>query len=640
MPQTYFPILLGLGLALLVGGAIVLVSWAAGSKSGGRVKLSTYESGMPLLDTSHKRLSVAFFLVAIDFVIFDVEAAFLYPLGARAPPGRLAAVLGGDGLLRPDPRRLRLRLAQGRPGRDPAPRRRPARRPGEREDGGVSEPPGRPPAERRPAREPRRPPPSPRRRRAALDACARSTPPPAPCCCPRCTSRRSTGADGCPRRRSRPSPPSSSCRRPRSTAWSPSTTSTTSGRSGGTASASAPTCPAAARQRRDDGGAREELGVEEGEVTPDGRCSFVHFECLGACDTAPMMMVDDDYHENLDARARCGGSSRAGLMARLGIRAGPAPATSARPEALTVARLPRRAAATRRSSKALRMEPDEVIERGQGVGPARARRRGLPHRHEVGLHAQGPRASPSTWCATPTSPSPAPSRTALLMEHDPHQLIEGSRDLLLGGRRERLLHLHPRRVRRAGRDPRARRSRDAYAAGILGDDVLGSGFELDMVVHRGAGAYICGEETGLLESLEGKRGQPRVKPPFPAVVGAFGCPTVINNVETLCCVPHIVERGAGLVQGDRHRRAQHRPEAVRASRATSSGPAPTRCPIGITFHELLDDCGGGHAARGRRAQGLHPRRRLGAGADRRRPPTSSWTSTRSPRPAACSARPR
>ena len=79
MPQTYFPILLGLGLALLVGGAIILVSWAAGSKSGGRVKLSTYESGMPLLDTSHKRLSVAFFLVAIDFVIFDVEAAFLFP---------------------------------------------------------------------------------------------------------------------------------------------------------------------------------------------------------------------------------------------------------------------------------------------------------------------------------------------------------------------------------------------------------------------------------------------------------------------------------------------------------------------------------------------------------------------------------
>jgi len=79
VPQTYFPILLGLGLALTVGSAIVLVSYLAGAKSGGRVKLSTYESGMPLLDRSQKRISVAFFLVALDFVIFDVEAAFLYP---------------------------------------------------------------------------------------------------------------------------------------------------------------------------------------------------------------------------------------------------------------------------------------------------------------------------------------------------------------------------------------------------------------------------------------------------------------------------------------------------------------------------------------------------------------------------------
>jgi NADH-quinone oxidoreductase subunit A len=79
VPQTYFPILLGLGLALAIGGLIILVSYAAGSKRGGRVKLSTYESGMPLLDKSQKRMSIAFFLVALDFVIFDVEAAFLYP---------------------------------------------------------------------------------------------------------------------------------------------------------------------------------------------------------------------------------------------------------------------------------------------------------------------------------------------------------------------------------------------------------------------------------------------------------------------------------------------------------------------------------------------------------------------------------
>jgi NADH-quinone oxidoreductase subunit F len=84
----------------------------------------------------------------------------------------------------------------------------------------------------------------------------------------------------------------------------------------------------------------------------------------------------------------------------------------------------------------------------------------------------------------------------------------------------------------------------AYAAGYLGENAMKSGKRLDMYVHTGAGAYICGEETALLESLEGKPGQPRLKPPFPAVVGAFGCPTVINNVETLASVPLIIDRGA------------------------------------------------------------------------------------------------
>ena len=85
---------------------------------------------------------------------------------------------------------------------------------------------------------------------------------------------------------------------------------------------------------------------------------------------------------------------------------------------------------------------------------------------------------------------------------------------------------------------------EAENAGLLGNNILGSGFNLKIYVHRGAGAYICGEETGLIESLEGKRGWPRTKPPFPAVVGAFGCPTVLNNVETLANIPFIISNGA------------------------------------------------------------------------------------------------
>ncbi|MCB0302770.1 MAG: NADH-quinone oxidoreductase subunit NuoF [Calditrichaeota bacterium] len=90
---------------------------------------------------------------------------------------------------------------------------------------------------------------------------------------------------------------------------------------------------------------------------------------------------------------------------------------------------------------------------------------------------------------------------------------------------------------------------EAYAKGYLGKNIFGSGYDLDMYVHRGAGAYICGEETGLIESLEGKRGWPRTKPPFPAIEGVFRCPTIVNNVETLACVPYILERGAEWFAG-------------------------------------------------------------------------------------------
>jgi NADH-quinone oxidoreductase subunit F len=85
--------------------------------------------------------------------------------------------------------------------------------------------------------------------------------------------------------------------------------------------------------------------------------------------------------------------------------------------------------------------------------------------------------------------------------------------------------------------------KECYAAGILGKKVMGSDFKLDIYLHRGAGAYICGEETGLIESLEGKRAWPRIKPPYPAIEGLFRKPTIVNNVETLCCVTHILGRG-------------------------------------------------------------------------------------------------
>jgi NADH-quinone oxidoreductase subunit F len=125
----------------------------------------------------------------------------------------------------------------------------------------------------------------------------------------------------------------------------------------------------------------------------------------------------------------------------------------------------------------------------------------------------------------------------------PHQLIEGA---LIGAFAIRAKHVYI-YMRGEFFEPAqivARAIEEAYAAGIAGADVMGSGVGIDVTLHLGAGAYICGEETALMNSLEGRRGQPRIKPPFPAVVGAFGQPTTINNVETLCAVPHIVQHGA------------------------------------------------------------------------------------------------
>ncbi len=146
-------------------------------------------------------------------------------------------------------------------------------------------------------------------------------------------------------------------------------------------------------------------------------------------------------------------------------------------------------------------------------------------------------------CVNADESEPGTFKDRLIIEDDPHQLLEGiiisayaiachTAYVYIRGE----LVLGAQRLEAAIAEARAR--------GYVGENILGSGFSLEVYVHRGAGAYICGEETGLLESLEGKRAYPRVKPPFPATHGLFGCPTIVNNVETLACVPHIVLQGA------------------------------------------------------------------------------------------------
>jgi NADH-quinone oxidoreductase subunit F len=131
---------------------------------------------------------------------------------------------------------------------------------------------------------------------------------------------------------------------------------------------------------------------------------------------------------------------------------------------------------------------------------------------------------------------------------------------------------------------------EAYAAGYLGANILGSGFDLEMVVHAGAGAYICGEETALLDSLEGKRGQPRLKPPFPAQAGLYGCPTTVNNVETVCSVPSIVNGGADWWR--RMGREKSPGPKIFSLSGHVERPGQYEAPLGTTLRELLELAGG------------------------------------------------
>ena len=161
---------------------------------------------------------------------------------------------------------------------------------------------------------------------------------------------------------------------------------------------------------------------------------------------------------------------------------------------------------------------------------------------------------PRYLCVNADESEPGTYKDRLIIEKDPHQLIEATVVSAYAIRVEDLLHLHPRRVPRGHPHRSRRRVDEAYAAGYVGKNILGTGVDVDIVVHGGAGAYECGEETALLESLEGKRGQPRLQAAVPGrPAGLYSCPTIVNNVETIACVPLDPRARAGVVRVLRHR---------------------------------------------------------------------------------------
>ena len=191
--------------------------------------------------------------------------------------------------------------------------------------------------------------------------------------------------------------------------------------------------------------------------------------------------------------------------------------------------------------KALAMKPEEIIDAVKASGLRGRGGAGFP----TGMKWQfvdKKTPKPRYICCNADESEPGTFKDHLLMERNPHLLIEGCAISCYAiGSKVAYIYirgefLHVQHILEAA-------IAEAYKAGYLGKNILGTGFDCDVYMHRGAGAYEAGEETALIESLEGKRAQPRIKPPFPAAEGLYGCPTAVNNVETLCNVPPIISRG-------------------------------------------------------------------------------------------------
>jgi NADH-quinone oxidoreductase subunit F len=206
---------------------------------------------------------------------------------------------------------------------------------------------------------------------------------------------------------------------------------------------------------------------------------------------------------------------------------------------------------------------------------------------------------PIYMCVNADESEPGTFNNRILMDLDPHQVLEGT---ILGcyATRANTAYIYLRVEYPASYDRLQQAIDECYAAGYLGQNILGSPFSLDIYLHRGAAAYICGEETGLIESLEGKRAWPRIKPPFPAVEGVFRKPTVVNNIETLACVTHIAARGAdwfksiGVPADPKNPRdaGSYGPKLYCLSGHIKK-PGCYEAPLGITCQHLIDEFGGG-----------------------------------------------
>jgi NADH-quinone oxidoreductase subunit F len=239
--------------------------------------------------------------------------------------------------------------------------------------------------------------------------------------------------------------------------------------------------------------------------------------------------------------------------------------------------------------KALGMSPDDVIGEVQASGLRGRGGAGFPTGSKWSLTPKDT-GKPVFVVVNADESEPGTFKDRELIERDPHQLLEGVA-ICAYANQSRTAFIYCRGEFVWPGTVIERAVAEAYDRGYFGRNILRSGFDLDVVVHRGAGAYICGEETALLESLEGFRGQPRLRPPYPAVEGLYRSPTIINNVETLACVPHIVDRGSEWFAGIGPEKSTG-PKVFSVSGKVNR-PGNYEAPMGTPARVLIEEYAGG-----------------------------------------------
>jgi NADH-quinone oxidoreductase subunit F len=359
---------------------------------------------------------------------------------------------------------------------------------------------------------------------------------------------------------------------------------------------------------------KDRLKISPGETTPGGELTLTEVECLCGCEIAPMGQLDEQFVGPLETGTLEAVVREAlGSDSRLQAPAFRPEARSPKPEANhgQTHDEPAPFVSTDGPVLSARFKDtegtwlDSYVAGGGYLAAKRALSSMTPAQiiDEVsranlrGLGGAGfptgkkwsfiPKASPKPkyLVVNADEGEPGTFKDRYILERDPHALLEG---MLIAayaiGSHKAYVYIRGEYFRSARRFSRA--VEEAYARGWLGKNIQGSGFELDVVIHRGAGAYICGEETALLTSLEGGKGFPRLKPPFPAISGLFQCPTIVNNVETLACVPFILREGAERFAG----LGTPRQGGTRLFSVCGhvNRPGVYEAPVSVTLRELID----------------------------------------------------